>query len=151
MPRVPNYPAIPQADDIEEFKFANMSKAVELARARSRALEDPDPDPYGYAQELEQKYSVNLLDPQWKAKPSDPLWKRRSKKRARKVAVARLYLQGHDVSEIAKRCKVAESTVVDDIKAIAAEWRKTYLDDTEVLAAPGLGRLGSMFKFFTPG
>lgn len=136
---------------IEAFKLTSMSDAMRLAREASRTIEDPDPDPYGYGQDLEHEYGVNLLEPKWKAEPDDDRWNKRTKARARKAAVARFYLLGHKVSDIAKKVKVSEVTVYNDIKNIQLEWRKSYLDDIEILAAKDIAALDYMLQKLMPG
>lgn len=130
-------------------KITSLSEAMELALERVREdefspIEDPDPDPYGYAQEFEHEFGVNILAPKWKASPDDDKWVKRIKSRARKTAVARMYLEGYTTAQIAMKCKVSEVTIHRDIVAITNEWRESYLDDIEVLASRDLARLDEM-------
>lgn len=138
-------------EEVLNYKVGTMADAMELARQRVREVEDPDPDPYGYAQELENELSIDLLDIQWKAKPDDERWIKRVKGRARKAAVSRLFLAGHKVAEIARRCKVSETTILRDINMLSQEWRRQYLGDIEVLAGKDLERLESYLVALAPG
>lgn len=138
-------------EEVEEYKLTNMADAMALAKSRSRAVDDGDPDPYGYAQELEQEFGVDLITPNWKAKPDDAQWVKRLKGRARKAAVARLFLQGYAITAIAGKVKVSEVTVYKDLQHLGQEWRKSYLDDIEVLAGKDLTRLDYLFTKLAPG
>lgn len=142
-----------QDGDEVNYKAKTLSDAMRRAREVLRdpdAFEDPDPDPYGYYQEMENEFGVDLITPNWKAKPDDERWVKRVKGRARKAAVAALYLQGHTAQEIAVKCKVSELTVMKDIGAIQNEWRKSYIDDIEILASRDLARLDEMFLKLWP-
>lgn len=138
----------------QDSKYHSLAHAMRVAKERLQIEEqddfDPDPDPYGYAQEFENELGIQLLEPQWKAKPDDQRWVRRIKRRSRKAAVARLYLMGYSPHEIAVRVKTSETTVYADIKAVSAEWRRSYLDDIEVLASRDLARLDEMFQKLSP-
>ncbi len=153
-----NLPSIPttaiskgdsDVDLAATHKFNTLSDAIRYARENLRnpeVLFDEDPDPYGYAQELENEIpGMDLLNPEWKAKPDDAKWVKRVKARSRKAGVARMYLQGHPVPFIAAKCKVSQVTIYRDIAQISAEWRRSYLNDIEVLASRDLARLDEMY------
>lgn len=134
--------------ELQEHKRGSLQQAISLAMQTVRdpdAFQDPDPDPYGYGQEMEHEFGLDLLTPNWKAKPDDPLWNKRFLARARKAAVARLYLQGKSIKDIADSCKVSQVTVYKDIANISLEWRKSYMEDIEKLASRDLARLDMMF------
>lgn len=127
--------------ELEEYTITTMAEAMEVARSRVREFISEDPDPYGMAQEAEQEYGVDILNPQWKAKPTDELWSKRVRARARKTAVVRQFLLGFTVPEIAAKLKVTEATVYGDIRHAGKDWRRTYLDDIEKLAGMDLARM----------
>lgn len=136
---------------IQENKITNMGDAIELAMQRARDVEDPDPDIYGYQQEVENTFGVDLLTPNWKAKPDDTLWVKRMKARGRKAAIAKLFLQGRKIAEIAQLVKVSEVTVYRDIQNLSQEWRKSYMADIEILAGIDLARLENLLVKLAPG
>ena len=144
---------IPQSDpeQRQEWALATMGDAMELAMARARSVEDPDPDPYGYGQEIEQLFGVDLLSPNWKAKPDDERWVKRVKARARQAAVAKLFLNGFGVKAIAERVKASQVTVYSDLRHLSQEWRKSYLADIEVIAGQNLARLDMLLQKLAPG
>jgi hypothetical protein len=133
----------------DEERIYDMRDAMEKAFnnvAYMESDENADPDPYGYAQELEQNSGVDILPVKWKSKPDEDKWVRRNRARARKAAVARLYLMGYSTAEIASQVEVSEPAVIRDIKVISWEWQKSYLQDYEALAAKDLARLDDMFN-----
>jgi hypothetical protein len=138
-----NQEVIPYDPNEEEnpYKVATLADAYRVAKERSVDLEDPDPDPYGYIQEMEAGLNVDLIAPHWKAKPDDELWVKRFKARAKKETVARLLLQGHKVPAIARECQISEPTVIKYIGDVQREWRRSYLDDAELMAARDMDRL----------
>lgn len=144
---------VPQGDKSqrEEWHLASMGDAMQLAMDRSRSVEDPDPDPYGYGQELEELYGVDILTPNWKAKPDDDRWVKRVKARGRQAAVARLFLNGFGVKEISERVKTSQVTVYNDLRHLSQEWRKSYLADIETLAGQDLARLDLLLQKLAPG
>lgn len=151
-PVLPNALTVPQVGEMASYKISSMADAMEMASAIARHNpEVDDPDPYGYGQELEEEYGVDILSPQWKAKPADPRWIQRLKTRARKTAVARLFLQGFNPQQIADRTKVSVSTIYTDLANIGQEWRRTYLDDIEELAGKDLARLDWMLTCLGQG
>lgn len=135
----------------EEIKLTTMGDAMNLAMQRARTIDDDDPDPYGYGQELEEQFGIDLLTPNWKAKPDDLTWVKRVKGRARKAAVSKLFLQGYNVQEISTKVAVSEVTVHKDLENLGREWRKSYLADIEVLAGKDLARLEEYLKKLAPG
>lgn len=140
---------MPQSPMVREYKVKNIHDAMRLAMenlAFEGLEESGDPDPYGYVQEIEESTGIDLLSPKWKSKPDDDRWNRRVKSRARKAAVARMYLMGYSVAEIANKVEVSESTVVNDINIVTQEWRDNYLEDIETLASRDLARLDDMFN-----
>lgn len=138
-------------EELEELKFNSMQSAMALAREQARTEEDEDPDPYGYAQELEEQFGYNLLDPVWKSKPDDKKWVERLKSRARRNMVAKFYCDGFTAEQIAQKVKVSVVTVYKDIKACSQEWRRSYMDSIEILAARDLQRLDNMLAALSPG
>jgi len=138
-----NQEVIPYEPEDEEdvYKVATLADAYRVAKERNVDVEDPDPDPYGYMQEMEEGLSIKLLAPNWKAKPDDELWVKRFKARAKKEAVAKLLIQGHKVPAIARECMISEPTVVKYIGDVQREWRRSYLDDAELMAARDMDRL----------
>lgn len=145
------FPTIGDVAVIEEQRITNMADAMEMAMQSARVVDDEDPDPYGYGQELEAAIGVNVLAPQWKAVPDDTRWVKRLKGRARKTAVARMFLLGHSVPEIAAEVKTTEITVYRDLNNISMEWRRTYLADIEELAGKDLARLDYMLSKLAKG
>lgn len=137
-------------DAILGHKFSSMRQAMLEAQEGNNSIEDPDPDPYGFMQELEHEHRVNVLAPEWKAAPDDDLWNRRMLARGRKSKVSRLYLLGFAPAEIAEKIKAPLTMVVKDISSIAGEWRKSYLDDIEILAGRDLATLDYMFSKLAP-
>lgn len=137
--------------DYEDFHISDMSQAMSLALSRNREVTDDDPDPYGYGQEVEQNYDVDIIAPHWKAKPDDDLWVKRMRSRSRKAAVSKLFIQGHTIQQIAQIVKVSEALVARDIHYISKEWRKSYLDDIEILAGKDLARLDHYLVKLAPG
>jgi hypothetical protein len=136
-------------DIMAKQKFQNISDAIRNARDVIRdpeLLEEKDPDPYGFAQQLENEFGIDLLTAGWKSHPGDQLWEKRIKARARKATVARLYLQGVPVSDIAMKVRVSDVTVYKDIASISTEWRRSYMNDIEALASRDLARLDEMFS-----
>lgn len=135
----------PQAD--QDYRVATMAEAMRVAKARSdemdngNPIEDPDPDPYGYMQELEAYFGVNILDPFWKAQPDDFKWVKRLRARARKAAVAKLFLLGFRTPDIAEKVQISEAQVMADLALIEREWRNSYLADAEGIAIRDLERL----------
>lgn len=129
-------------------RYDNLAQALRAAREKlGRELgDDGDPDPYGYMQEAEVNYGFELLPAQWKAAPDDGRWIKRLKARQRRAIVARWYMAGYPVAEIARRAKVSDMTVYHDLHRIEAEWRDSYLADIEVLATRDLARLDMMFS-----
>lgn len=142
---------IPKPGEVEDFHLASMADAMNLAMQTSRNVIDDDPDPYGYGQELEEEFGVDILAPQWKAKPDDARWVKRLKGRARKTAVVRLAILGHKPEAIAQKVKVSLPTVYSDLRVAAREWRRTYLDDIEELAHKDLAALDYMQSMLEPG
>lgn len=138
-------------EQLEEMKISSMADAMELARLKSRAVDDEDPDPYGYGQELEEQFGIDLLTPNWKARPDDERWVKRLKGRARLAAVAKLFLQGHSPTQIAEKTKTSLVTVHRDLQHLGQQWRKSYLEDIEVLAARDLTRLDYFLTKLAPG
>jgi hypothetical protein len=136
---------------VDEHRLASMGDAMELAMSRARDVSDQDPDPYGYGMELEQNFGVDLLSPNWKAKPDDERWVKRIKARARQAAVARLFLLGFGVKEISERVKTSQVTVYNDLKDLSREWRKSYLGDIETLAGQDLARLDMLLQKLAAG
>lgn len=134
------------SEAIEAFKLTSMADAMNLARQRVREVDDDDPDPYGYAQELENEFDWDILPKKWKANPDDPQWIKRMKARARRAAVANFYVTGHKISDIAKKCKVSEVTVYRDMQVMMQDWRKSYLEDIETLAAKDLATMDFMLQ-----
>lgn len=138
-----NHDSVPRATDLAE--------AMSMAMSRARDLEDPDPDPYGYLQELEEQFpGIDLLTPQWRARPSDPRWVKRVRGRARKAAVAAKFLMGDGVPAIAAALRVSEMTIYNDLKALQAEWRKSHMADIEALAGQDLARLDYLMQKLAP-
>lgn len=138
-------------DDLNAYKVGNMAQAMEVAIERTRAFEDDDPDAYGFFQEIENETGVDLLPVRWKAKPDDETWVKRLRARGRKKEVARLFLEGHKVPEIAQMVQTSEVTIVKDLQTISNEWRRSYLDDIELLAGKDLERLESYLVALAPG
>jgi len=138
-------------DDLTAYKVENMAQAMEVALQRTRAVENEDPDAYGYLQEVENELQVDLLDMRWKAKPDDEIWVKRLRARARKATVAKLFLEGHKVPEIAKLVQTSEVTIMKDLGALSNEWRRSYLDDIELLAGKDLERLETYLVALAPG
>lgn len=132
-------------EDTKLYKVGTMADAMRLAWERAKAtteeLDDPDPDPYGYTQELEQELGREILADDWKARPDDARWVRRVKARARKAEVTKMLIQGYKVPEIARACKVSEMTVLRDVNSVQMEWRRTYLEEAETMAARDMDRL----------
>src|SRR6185503_18565361 len=125
--------------------------AMRIARQRSRTIEDnEDPDPYGYAQEVENTLGVDITPPRWKSKPDDERWVQRIRGRARKAEVSRMFLEGRKVPEIAQHCGVSEITILKDLQLISEEYRRSYLDDIELLAGKDLERLESYLAALAP-
>jgi len=147
MPRTRSLLALPDSsDEMNAYRVGTMADAMRVALDRnaqveSETLDDGDPDPYGYLQEIEHDTGYEVLAPHWKALPDDFRWVKRLKARARRAAVAKFCIQGYKVPEIAKKCHTSEVTVVNDIRSIQTEWRRSYLDDAELLAARDLDRL----------
>lgn len=137
-------------DLIEEMTIASMAEAMELAKQNLRTPIDDDPDPYGYVQEMEDQYGVDLLNPQWKARPDDSRWVKRLKARARKTAVVRQFLMGYQPHQIAEKVKCSETTVHRDLRNAEREWRRTYLDDIEMLAGKDLARYDYLISKLAP-
>lgn len=135
---------------IEQFKIATMADAMELAMSRAHSVDDGDPDPYGFAQELEDEFGVDLLQPEWKAAPTDPRWEKRTKARARKALVARYFLAGDTIPIIAGRMRISTATIYKDLALISQEWRKSYLGDVEVLAGQALAQLDHLYQKLSP-
>lgn len=129
---------------------AAMRRAQEML-AFERNEEFNDPDPYGYLQEIENESGTSLLDDEWKAEPDDDTWNRRIRSRARKAAIARLYLMGYTTNDIANQLEISEVTVKRDIEFVSLEWKKSYLDDIETLASRDLARLDEMFNKLSRG
>lgn len=136
------------------YRVATITDAMRVAKLREaekqakqdRRIKTPvkkeeDPDPFGYLQETEEELGIDLLAPHWRAKPDDDLWVKRVKARAKKEAVTGLLIQGHKVPEIARRCNLSEPTVIRYIEDVQREWRRSYMDDAEVLAARDMDRL----------
>lgn len=124
----------------QDYKVGNLKKAMNVARRRVEAA-DPDPDPYGYLQEMENELGIDVLGTSWKAQPDDPLWVKRTKARARKALVAKMFLQGYRPPDIALKLEINEVQVLGDIQQIEDEWRQSYMDDAEIWAARDLARL----------
>lgn len=153
---MPEYPAGQQVirrgdETVNSYRITTMADAMELAMQTARHEEDEDPDPYGFASEAEQEMGVELLQPQWKALPGDPRWEKRLKGRARRAAVAKLFLQGNPVSAIAVKVQCSEPTVYRDLATVGQEWRRSYLGDIEVLAGKDLARLDYLLLKLAPG
>lgn len=138
-------------EELEEFHISDMAAAMSLAASRNKEIESEDPDPYGYAQEVENQYEVDILSPYWKAKPDDDQWVKRMRSRSRKAAVAKLFIQGHTIPQIAQLVKAGEALVARDIHYISKEWRRSYLDDIEILAGKDLARLEHYLVKLAPG
>lgn len=151
----------PVRDVIVQPSFIrNESKITNLADAMRRAHDNlafaesedfNDPDPYGYTQEIENSTGADLLEPNWKAFPDDDRWVKRVNSRARKAAVARMYLMGYPFPKIAEMLEISEITVTRDIENISQEWRRSYLEDMEVAASRDLARLDEMFYKLAAG
>jgi AraC-like DNA-binding protein len=139
----------PEDDERLAYRVATITDAMRVAKLReaeekNRQTVPPpeeDPDPYGYLQEIGNQLSYEVLAPHWKANPDDPMWVKRVKARAKKEEITKLLIQGHKVPEIARRCNLSESTVVKYIMDVQAEWRRSYMDDAELMAARDMDRL----------
>lgn len=129
----------------ENAHIYSLADAMQRAAARVR-LDEEDPDPYGYLQELEPE----LLPQGWQAQPDDDRWNKRLKARSRKAAISDLYRQGLPIAEIAQSVGCSEKAVYSDLAAIGNEWRKTYIDNIEVLAARDLARLDYQYSKLMP-
>lgn len=138
-------------DDLTAYKVSTMAQAMEVALQRTREMDNDDPDAYGYLQEVENELQVDLLDMRWKAKPDDETWVKRLRARARKATVAKLFLEGHKVPEISKMVQTSEVTIMKDLQALSNEWRRSYLDDIELLAGKDLERLETYLVALAPG
>lgn len=134
----------------KEMKLASMADAMQLARDRLREEPDEDPDPYGYGQELEQLIGIDILPSKWKSSPDDTRWVKRLKGRARRAVVAKLFLQGHDVAHIAEKVQVSQVTILKDLTNLGMEWRRSYIDDIEILAGKDLARLDMLLTKLSP-
>lgn len=129
-------------------------RVTNMAQAMNRAvgfLQEEDPDPYGYIQEIENQLGVDMLPSRWKAKPDDSRWVARMRGRARKVAVARMFLHGFTPQQIADKLEVSEGTVHGDIANCGQEWRKSFVADFEVMAGKDLTRLEMYLQKLSPG
>jgi predicted transcriptional regulator len=62
----------------------------------------------------------------------------------RRRQVAELYLQRTSEAEIAEQLGVNQATISRDIQALRAEWRTTYLSDTEALVLRDLADLDAL-------
>lgn len=131
-------------------RYDSLRHAIEAARLNLAHELDEDPDRYGFASDAEQEFGVTLLPPEWKSTPDETLWNKRKKARARRVAVARYYLMGKPVSEIARILKVSDYTAYMDLVAIEEEWRQSAIADIEILAARDLARLDAVINNLWP-
>jgi transposase-like protein len=145
-----SYKEMSDFSQVERAQIDNQRRMIKPIKSIEDVQElipqDPDPDPYGYAQEIEESFGLDLLTTSWKAAPDDKQWVRRLKARARKSAVARLFMSGYQVSDISAELGVADITVYKDIQAIGEEWRQSYLTNTESIAARNIARLESYLK-----
>lgn len=139
-----------QPAEVEGHRISSMADAMELAMERARDVEDPDPDPYGYASELEQEFSIDLLEDQWKSAPTDPRWAQRIRSRGRKQLVMDMFRKGFGVPAIAEKAKVSQTTVYKDLAFISQEWRKQYIADMETLASADLARMDYLMQKLSP-
>lgn len=142
-------PGDPEA--IATHRITTMGDAMQRAMQSVRELDDGDPDPYGFGQELEEELGADILPFQWKAQPGDERWSKRQRARARKATVAKRFLEGKTVGEIARSLRVSENTVYNDIKHVSQEWRRQYLADIELHAGQTLARLNWMLERLTDG
>lgn len=143
-------PGDPEA--IQAHRITNLGDAMQIAMQNARGVgDDGDPDPYGFGQEIEEEWGADILPVQWKARPGDDRWSKRQRARARKASVARQFLQGKTVGQIAAHLRVSENTVYKDIAHVSQEWRKTYLADIELHAGQTLARLNWMLERLTDG
>lgn len=143
-------PGDPEA--IQAHRITNLGEAMQIAMQNSRGVgDDGDPDPYGFGQEIEEEMGIDILPAQWKARPSDERWSKRQRARARKAAVAKAFLAGKTVGEIASWLHVSENTVYKDISNVSQEWRRTYLADIELHAGQTLARLNWMLERLSDG
>lgn len=143
-------PGDPEA--IANHRITTLGDAMQIAMQNSRGIgDDGDPDPYGFGQEVEEEMGIQVLPIQWKAQPGDERWSKRQRARARKAAVAKAFLEGKTVGQIAARLHVSENTVYKDIANVSQEWRRTYLADIEIHAGQTLARLNWMLERLTDG
>lgn len=138
-------------EELSSLKLSSMADAMELAMQRNKTIDDGDPDPYGYGQELEDQFGIDLLTPNWKAKPTDTRWAKRIKARARMASIAKLFLKGYSPADIAEKVAVSIVTVHKDLQHLSQEWRKSYLEDIETLAARDLTRLDYLLSQLADG
>lgn len=136
---------------IQQHKIGTLADAMNIAMQRAREMADDDPDPYGFGQQLEEEMGIDILPAQWKSRPGETMWTKRQRARARKAAVARYFLQGKTVGEIASKLRVSDNTVYTDIERISQEWRKQYLADIELHAGQTLARLNYMLERLSDG
>ena len=132
---------------IDEERVTTLAQAMQKAHG---LLQEEDPDPYGYVQEIEQGLGVGILPTRWKAEPDDSRWVTRMRARARRVAVARLFLHGFNGAQISEKLHVSETTVTSDIANCASEWRKSYVADFEAMAGRDLSRLDMYLQKLSP-
>lgn len=135
---------------VGHHKIATMADAMSLAMKTSRTVEDLDPDPYGYAQELENNTGVDLLEPEWKAQPDSSLWAKRIRGRNRKANVAKYFLQGFTIPEIAQKARCTEVQVHSDIEMLSAEWRRSSLNDIQDIVTKDMARMEYYFTKLAP-
>jgi hypothetical protein len=134
----------------QDMYLYDMQQAMKRAEALGRNIEEKDPDPYGYGQSLEQDFSIDILEPEWKAEPDDDRWNKRIKARDRLQKVTKLFRDGHTVSDIAKAVESTEWTIHKDLNSISMSWRKQALEDIEIIVGKDLARLDYYLSRLAP-